>query len=130
MLVRSAFVGVLLVMMRGASLQAQAGRTYRVVPRDSLAPRADPGFAYTTGSDLKNGIRRFRYYIVDSVYAGTSAAAAGLRRKDEVISINGFDIATEHDSARFKPGIPTPVRVRRGDQILELVITAKLVPPF
>lgn len=69
----------------------------------------------------------YEYFTVDSAYPRTSAAPAGLRPKDVIVSINGFDVSTQRDSAKFRPGLPAKVRVRRGENILELKIMATVV---
>lgn len=115
---RSALLCLILAAGIPALAAAQRGPgTYPVIRRDTTVPPSFVGYSFR---GVSNG-----YETVIDVAADSPAERAGLHVGDEILSINGFDIITQRDSARYHgPGVPAELRVRRGDQILRL----KIVP--
>lgn len=113
-----------------ATASAQGVREFTVVQRDTLVKPFWVGYSFrsrSSGSASKPG--QSGYTVITDVVPGSPAERAGLKVGDEILSINGYDRATRPDSARyFGPGKPVPLRVRRGESIVNLIITPE-VPP-
>ena len=75
------------------------------------------------GEDLSTGI------LIEAVSAGTSAADAGLRSGDIMLTWDGEELSSMRtlvDKLRdHKPGDVVKMKIKRGDQELELAVTLK-----
>ena len=61
-----------------------------------------------------------------SVEPGSPAEAAGLQVGDLLVAIDGETVLTDRDVVRLisaRPGLPTAIRIRRGDNILDIEAT-------
>lgn len=67
--------------------------------------------------------------LINSVIAGSGAQQAGLKEGDEIIAVGGNRIADFSDLTiaiyPHKGGDQIPVQVKRGDKVLETVVTLK-----
>lgn len=97
-------------------LGAQRGPgTYPVVRRDTTVPPAFVGYSFRGTS---NG-----YATIIDIAPNSPAERAGLHLGDQILSIDGFEVITQRNQAHYRgPGVPAQLRVRRGNQIIRLVI--------
>jgi hypothetical protein len=104
--------------LEATMLQLAAGGTQ--APK-VLSPAAQWGFrAGKQVSDEEAGV------AIEEVLASSAAAAAGLKKGDRLLSIDGRWTDSLHDvfdiAAHLKPGIAVPLAIRRGDKSLTLEI--------
>lgn len=108
---------------------AVGAQVYHVTSADTSWHPLYLGMSIRGGGTRRSGRLQYDYDVIVSVDSLSPAARAGLRVGDEILSINGFDLVTERDSARYRgAGVPTALRVRRGAEILEVTITPQRNP--
>jgi len=106
--------------------QTRGPETFRVVHRDTSKSFWTGYSMFARGSVGGPS----SYPVIIGIAPGGPADQAGLEVGDVILSINGFDVATRSDSAKYRGRFrPTPMTVRRGDKILELTITPIIKAP-
>lgn len=88
-----------------------------------------PGWlGFTYEASRENGRERVR---VDQVYPRSPAAAAGLRKSDEIVRWNGrADVGQALEALWLEPGDSVRLRIRRGEaRERDLVVVADRRPP-
>lgn len=101
-----------------------------------LAPNSNlhSAFVYdASGLGLRSPPPQFREKTVSKVLEGSSAASAGLQAGDTIIGLDGAGVEDmtldELRMALYAPGKSHRLRVRRGEQVLTLVLkTRDLLP--
>ena len=95
--------------------------------RDNTIARGDASLGIQAESEV-DGCR------VTVVHDGSGAFEAGMRIDDVIVRIGGTSIRSTRELmlavARRRVGEVVPVRIRRGEEYLELMITMKPLPAF
>jgi S1-C subfamily serine protease len=81
-----------------------------VVTRGYLGVQVSPSFE--PNDAVKLGLERAQGALVDTVYAGTPAANAGLRNRDVILEVDGVAIRNENHFINLISGLPAGQRVR------------------
>jgi regulator of sigma E protease len=71
--------------------------------------------------------------LIGGVEASSSAAQAGLRRGDRILTVKGEPVESWQDvllGVMGSPDRPVPLTIRRGQQTLAATVTPKLVPRY
>jgi S1-C subfamily serine protease len=80
------------------------------VSRGYLGVQVAPTFEATDAARL--GLDRAQGALVDTVYSGTPAEAAGLRSRDVILAVDGVSIRNENHFINLISGLPAGRRVR------------------
>ncbi len=128
---RTAIVVTLLLFSMPAVLSAQEGRVFCVTPRDTAWRPTNFGWLESENSlRTRRGAVSHAYPILHRIVPGSPADSAGIRDGDVLRAINGFDLATQHDSARVHgPGVATRFRIARGDSTFERTLVGLSANP-
>jgi regulator of sigma E protease len=69
--------------------------------------------------------------VIRQVFAGSAATAAGLQKEDTVLSFAGVPVVGQEQLVNLikkRPGTPSPIEIKRGQQRLKLTVTPKVDP--
>jgi S1-C subfamily serine protease len=97
-----------------------------VVTRGYLGVQVAPSFE--PADAVKLGLDRAQGALIESVYAGTPAAVAGLRNRDVILDVDGVPIRNENHFINLISGMPAGQRVRlrvwrdRGTTTVDAVV--------
>jgi S1-C subfamily serine protease len=81
-----------------------------VVTRGYLGVQVSPSFE--PNDAVKLGLERAQGALVETVYAGTPAATAGVRTKDVILEVDGVAVRNENHFINLISGLPAGQRVR------------------
>jgi len=121
---RAALLLLALVLTTAVHAQAQASPAAPA----SAPPPAAPGPRLYTGLDLSfsatvgpNMVQVMDFPLVKAVDRGSPGQQAGIVGGDRITEVNGRD-SREPTALRMEPGVRYTLRIRRGEEELEVVL--------